>query len=50
MFLKCSYFFTKYEADVLINSVLRQNTACNSVGVTQNQRNYEDIYVSVKDS
>ena len=24
----CSYFFTKSEADVLINSVLRQNTAC----------------------
>ena len=29
MFLECSYFFTKSEADVLINSVLRQNTACN---------------------
>ena len=28
MFLECSYFFTKSEADVLINSVLRQNTAC----------------------
>ena len=28
MFLGCSYFFTKSEADVLINSVLRQNTAC----------------------
>ena len=27
MFLECSYFFTKSEADVLINSVLRQNTA-----------------------
>ena len=29
MFLRCSYFFTISEADVLINSVLRQNTACN---------------------
>ena len=29
-FLGCSYFFTKFEADVLINSVLRQNTACMS--------------------
>ena len=28
MFLECSYFFTTSEADVLINSVLRQNTAC----------------------
>ena len=28
MFLGCSYFFTKSEAYVLINSVLRQNTAC----------------------
>ena len=28
MFLRCSYFFTKSEADVLKNSVLRQNTAC----------------------
>ena len=28
MFLGCSYFFTKSEADALINSVLRQNTAC----------------------
>ena len=28
MFLECFYFFTKSEADVLINSVLRQNTAC----------------------
>jgi len=28
MFLRCSYFFIKSEADVLINSVLRQNTAC----------------------
>ena len=28
MFLECSYFFTKSEADFLINSVLRQNTAC----------------------
>ena len=28
MFLGCSYFFIKSEADVLINSVLRQNTAC----------------------
>ena len=28
MFLGCSYFFTISEADVLINSVLRQNTAC----------------------
>ena len=28
MFLRCSYFFTISEADVLINSVLRQNTAC----------------------
>ena len=27
-FLGCSYFFTISEADVLINSVLRQNTAC----------------------
>ena len=27
-FLGCSYFFTTSEADVLINSVLRQNTAC----------------------
>ena len=25
---ECSYFFSKSEADVLINSVLRQNTAC----------------------
>ena len=30
MFLGCSYFFTISEADVLINSVLRQNTACNA--------------------
>ena len=29
MFLGCSYFFSKSEADVLINSVLRQNAACN---------------------
>ena len=28
MFLGCSYYFTISEADVLINSVLRQNTAC----------------------
>ena len=28
MFLRCSYFFTKSEADVLMNSVLRQNTEC----------------------
>ena len=31
MFLGCSYFFIKSEADVLINSVLRQNTACISI-------------------
>ena len=29
MFLRYFYLFTKSEADVLINSVLRQNTACN---------------------
>ena len=28
MFLRCFYFLTKSEADVLINSVLRQNTEC----------------------
>ena len=28
IFLGCPYFYTKSEADVLINSVLRQNTAC----------------------
>ena len=28
--LGCSYFFTKSEADVLINSVLGQNTACSA--------------------
>ena len=27
--LRMFLFFTKSEADVLINSVLRQNTACN---------------------
>ena len=30
MFLRCSYFLAKSEADVLTNSVLRQNTACSS--------------------
>ena len=35
MFLRCSYFFTisEPEADVLINSVLRQNTACTFLSV-----------------
>ena len=28
MFLKCSYFFAKSEADVLINSVLIKRKAC----------------------
>ena len=33
-FLGCSYFFTKSAADVLINSVLWQNTACISYTIT----------------
>ena len=28
MFLRCSYFFAKSEADVLINSVLIKRKAC----------------------
>ena len=28
LFLGCAYFFTKSEAYVLINSVIKQNTAC----------------------
>ena len=28
MFLRCSYFFVKSEADVLINSVLMKRNAC----------------------
>ena len=39
MFLRCSYFFTISEADVLINSVLRQNTAC----IYNNNQNHKTI-------
>ena len=37
MFLGCSYFFAKSEADVLINSVLRQNTACKRTSTIANK-------------
>ena len=36
MFLRCSYFLAKSKADVLINSVLRQNAAC--IGTTAADR------------
>ena len=32
MFLRCSYFFAKSEADVLINSVLIKRKACIALG------------------
>ena len=31
MFLRCSYFLAKSEADVLINSVLIKRKACNCI-------------------
>ena len=32
MFLRCFYFLAKYEADVLINSVLIKRKACIATG------------------
>ena len=45
MFLGCSYFFTKSEANVPIDSVLKQNTACKgSIVLNQlSQTNLEDM-------
>ena len=36
MFLRCSYFLAKSEADVLINSVLIKRRACIISGLTMN--------------